>query len=55
MTEIELGRRYYNGSSYRNLLIDKALFLGLIEFEDSFLPDYELVKKVYGCRSFDYT
>ena len=57
VTEIELGRRYYNGSSYRNLLIDKALFLGLLEFEDSFLPDYELdkkLKKVYGCRSFDY-
>ena len=57
VTEIELGRRYYNGSSYRNLLIDKALFLGCIAFEDIYLPDYELdrkLKKVFGCRSLDY-
>ena len=49
--EIELGRRYYKGSSYRNLLIDKALFMGWMQFEDIFLPDYELdakLKKEFG-------
>lgn len=49
--EIYLGRRYYRGSSYRDLLIDKALFMGWIQFEDQFLPDYELdakLKKEFG-------
>ena len=49
--EIYLGRRYYRGSSYRDLLIDKALFMGWIQYEDVFLPDYELdakLKKEFG-------
>ena len=57
VTEIELGRRYYYGSSYRKLLIDKALFLGWLSFEDKYAPDYELdekLKKVFGGRMFEY-
>ena len=46
VVELNLGRRYYRGCSYRDLLIDKALFMNWISFEDKYLPDYELDDKL---------
>ncbi len=59
MTEIdiELANEYRNENTYRNLLLDKARFLGLVSIEDVFAPEYELDNKlmdVFGSRSRDY-
>ena len=59
MTEIdiELANEYRNENTYRNLLLDKARFLGLVSIEDVFAPEYEFDNKlmdVFGSRSRDY-
>lgn len=56
-TDIELANEYRNDNGYRDLLLDKARFLGLISIEDIFAPDYVLDNKlmdVFGPRSRDY-
>lgn len=55
--DIELSNEYRNDNGYRDLLLDKARFLGLISIEDIFAPDYVLDNKlmdVFGSRSRDY-
>ena len=44
--EIELRGRYFKGESYRDLLVDKALFLEMISIGDVFGPDYMLDDKL---------
>lgn len=44
--EIELRSRYFKGESYRDLLVDKALFLEMISIGDVFGPDYMLDDKL---------
>ena len=46
--EVELGCQYYSGRSYRDLLVDKALFFDLISDGDAVGPDYELDEKLKG-------
>lgn len=55
--QVQLGKKYFRGSSYRKLLIDKALFLGLISLGDAYDPEYALdekLMKLFKSGAFDF-
>ena len=45
-TEVFLRTQYYEGESYRRLLIDKARFLGYMDILETFGSDYSIDKKL---------